>query len=60
VFSAKKYADELKLPFPPVKESVREEKDHPMGCYVFEGQHPEEPTVMHMPLFNLQNCHGVW
>ncbi|XP_042184195.1 cytosolic phospholipase A2 zeta [Oncorhynchus tshawytscha] len=56
VFSAKKYADELKLPFPPVKESVREEKDHPKGCYVFEGRCPEEPTVMHMPLFNLQNC----
>uniref|UniRef100_A0A8C7K3F1 Cytosolic phospholipase A2 zeta n=1 Tax=Oncorhynchus kisutch TaxID=8019 RepID=A0A8C7K3F1_ONCKI len=60
VFSAKQYADELKLPFPPVKESVREEKDHPQDCYVFEGRHPEEPTVMHMPLFNLQNCQGVW
>ncbi|XP_064881060.1 uncharacterized protein LOC135574108 [Oncorhynchus nerka] len=58
VFSANQYADELKLPFPPVKESVREEKDHPKGCYVFEGRHPEEPTVMHMPLFNLQNCQG--
>uniref|UniRef100_A0AAZ3R590 PLA2c domain-containing protein n=1 Tax=Oncorhynchus tshawytscha TaxID=74940 RepID=A0AAZ3R590_ONCTS len=56
VFSAKQYADELKLPFPSVKESVREEKDHPQDCYVFEGRHPEEPTVMHMPLFNLQNC----
>uniref|UniRef100_A0A8C8ENH5 PLA2c domain-containing protein n=1 Tax=Oncorhynchus tshawytscha TaxID=74940 RepID=A0A8C8ENH5_ONCTS len=58
VFSAKQYADELKLPFPSVKESVREEKDHPQDCYVFEGRHPEEPTVMHMPLFNLQNCQG--
>ncbi|XP_071022859.1 cytosolic phospholipase A2 gamma-like [Oncorhynchus clarkii lewisi] len=57
VFSAKKYADELKLPFPPVKESVREEKDHPQDCYVFEGQRTEEPTIMHMPLFNLRNCH---
>ncbi|XP_064787516.1 cytosolic phospholipase A2 gamma-like [Oncorhynchus masou masou] len=54
VFSAKKYADELKLPFPPVKESVREEKDHPQDCYVFEGLHT--PTIMHMPLFNMQNC----
>ncbi|XP_064787515.1 cytosolic phospholipase A2 zeta-like [Oncorhynchus masou masou] len=54
VFSAKKYMDELKLPFPPVKESVREEKDHPQDCYVFEGLHT--PTIMHMPLFNLQNC----
>ncbi|CDQ84852.1 unnamed protein product [Oncorhynchus mykiss] len=44
------------LPFPTVKESVREEKDHPQGCYVFEGRRPEEPTVIHMPLFNLQNC----
>uniref|UniRef100_A0AAZ3SUC7 PLA2c domain-containing protein n=1 Tax=Oncorhynchus tshawytscha TaxID=74940 RepID=A0AAZ3SUC7_ONCTS len=58
VFNAKKYALQQKLPFPPVKESVREEKDHPQGCYVFEGRHPEEPTVMHMPLFNLQNCQG--
>ncbi|XP_071022860.1 cytosolic phospholipase A2 gamma-like [Oncorhynchus clarkii lewisi] len=56
VFSAKKYALQQKLPFPPVKESVREEKDHPQGCYVFEGQRTEEPTVIHMPLFNLQNC----
>uniref|UniRef100_A0A8C7PQE0 PLA2c domain-containing protein n=1 Tax=Oncorhynchus mykiss TaxID=8022 RepID=A0A8C7PQE0_ONCMY len=56
VFSAKKYALQQKLPFPPVKESVREEKDHPQGCYVFEGQNT--PTVMHMPLFNLQNCQG--
>ncbi|XP_055757066.1 cytosolic phospholipase A2 gamma-like [Salvelinus fontinalis] len=55
VFRAKKYALQQKLPFPPVKESVRVEKDHPQGCYVFEGRHPE-PTVMHMPLFNLQNC----
>ncbi|KAM9401243.1 cytosolic phospholipase A2 gamma-like isoform 6-T6 [Salvelinus alpinus] len=58
VFSAKQYADELKLPFPPVKESVRKEKDHPQDCYVFQGRRPEEPTVMHMPLFNLQNCPG--
>nr|XP_046175030.1 cytosolic phospholipase A2 gamma-like [Oncorhynchus gorbuscha] len=56
VFNAKKYALQQKLPFPPVKESVREEKDHPQDCYVFEGQYPEEPTIMHMPLFNLQNC----
>ncbi|XP_038831810.1 cytosolic phospholipase A2 gamma-like [Salvelinus namaycush] len=56
VFSAKQYADELKLPFPPVKESVRKEKDHPQDCYVFQGRRPEEPTIMHMPLFNLQNC----
>ncbi|XP_055756924.1 cytosolic phospholipase A2 gamma-like isoform X3 [Salvelinus fontinalis] len=56
VFSAKQYADELELPFPPVKESMREAKDHPQDCYVFEGRRPEEPTVMHMPLFNLQNC----
>ncbi|XP_029509542.1 cytosolic phospholipase A2 zeta-like isoform X2 [Oncorhynchus nerka] len=56
VFSAKQYADELKLPFPPVNDDIRKEKDHPKGCYVFEGRHPEEPTVMHMPLFNLQNC----
>ncbi|XP_038831963.1 cytosolic phospholipase A2 gamma-like [Salvelinus namaycush] len=56
VFRAKKYALQQKLPFPPVKESVRVEKDHPQGCYVFEGRRPEEPTVMHMPLFNLQNC----
>uniref|UniRef100_A0A673WVW0 Cytosolic phospholipase A2 zeta-like n=1 Tax=Salmo trutta TaxID=8032 RepID=A0A673WVW0_SALTR len=58
VFSAKQYADELKLHFPPVKESVREEKDHPQDCYVFEGRCPEEPTIMHMPLFNLRNCKG--
>ncbi|XP_055757067.1 cytosolic phospholipase A2 zeta-like [Salvelinus fontinalis] len=58
VFSAKQYADELKLPFPPVKESVRKEKDHPQDFYVFEGRRPEEPTVMHMPLFNLRNCQG--
>ncbi|XP_071233886.1 cytosolic phospholipase A2 gamma-like [Salvelinus alpinus] len=58
VFSAKKYALQQKLPFPPVKESVRVEKDHPQGCYVFEGRHPEEPTIMHLPLFNLQNCQG--
>uniref|UniRef100_A0A8C7K3V3 Cytosolic phospholipase A2 zeta n=1 Tax=Oncorhynchus kisutch TaxID=8019 RepID=A0A8C7K3V3_ONCKI len=56
VFNAKTYALQQKLPFPPVKESVREEKDHPQGCYIFEGRRPEEPTVMHMPLFNLQNC----
>uniref|UniRef100_A0A673WZF2 Cytosolic phospholipase A2 zeta-like n=1 Tax=Salmo trutta TaxID=8032 RepID=A0A673WZF2_SALTR len=60
VFSAKQYADELKLHFPPVKESVREEKDHPQDCYVFEGRCPEEPTIMHMPLFNLRNCKGLW
>uniref|UniRef100_A0A8K9WXZ7 PLA2c domain-containing protein n=1 Tax=Oncorhynchus mykiss TaxID=8022 RepID=A0A8K9WXZ7_ONCMY len=60
VFSAKKYADELKLPFPPVNEDIRKEKDHPQDCYVFEGRRPEEPTIMHMPLFNLRNCHGVW
>ncbi|XP_014011709.1 cytosolic phospholipase A2 gamma [Salmo salar] len=58
VLSAKQYADELKLPFPPVKESVRKEKEHPQDCYVFEGRRPEEPTIMHMPLFNLQNCKG--
>uniref|UniRef100_A0A8C7PR45 PLA2c domain-containing protein n=1 Tax=Oncorhynchus mykiss TaxID=8022 RepID=A0A8C7PR45_ONCMY len=58
VFSAKKYADELKLPFPPVNEDIRKEKDHPQDCYVFEGRRPEEPTIMHMPLFNLRNCHG--
>ncbi|XP_029609956.1 cytosolic phospholipase A2 gamma-like [Salmo trutta] len=56
VFSAKKYALQQKVPFPPVKESVRDEKDRPQGCYVFEGRRPEEPTIMHMPLFNLQNC----
>ncbi|XP_035609239.1 cytosolic phospholipase A2 zeta-like [Oncorhynchus keta] len=55
VFSAKQYADELKLPFPPVNDDIRKEKDHPQDCYVFEGQHT--PTIMHMPLFNLQNCH---
>uniref|UniRef100_A0A4W5LDE8 PLA2c domain-containing protein n=1 Tax=Hucho hucho TaxID=62062 RepID=A0A4W5LDE8_9TELE len=60
VFSAKEYARQQKLPFPPVNESVREEKDHPQGCYVFEGRRPEEPTIMHMPLFNLQNCQGLW
>uniref|UniRef100_A0A673WXS5 PLA2c domain-containing protein n=1 Tax=Salmo trutta TaxID=8032 RepID=A0A673WXS5_SALTR len=60
VFSAKQYADELKLPFPPVKESVRKEKEHPQDCYVFEGRRPEEPTIMHMPLFNLRNCQGLW
>uniref|UniRef100_A0A673WXM7 PLA2c domain-containing protein n=1 Tax=Salmo trutta TaxID=8032 RepID=A0A673WXM7_SALTR len=59
VFSAKQYADELKLPFPPVKESVRKEKEHPQDCYVFEGRRPEEPTIMHMPLFNLRNCQGL-
>uniref|UniRef100_A0A4W5LD03 PLA2c domain-containing protein n=1 Tax=Hucho hucho TaxID=62062 RepID=A0A4W5LD03_9TELE len=58
VFSAKEYACQQKLPFPPVNESVREENDHPQDCYVFEGRRPEEPTVMHMPLFNLQNCQG--
>ncbi|XP_029610728.1 cytosolic phospholipase A2 gamma-like [Salmo trutta] len=58
VFSAKQYADELKLPFPPVKESVRKEKEHPQDCYVFEGRRPEEPTIMHSPLFNLRNCQG--
>ncbi|XP_029610730.1 cytosolic phospholipase A2 gamma-like [Salmo trutta] len=58
VLSAKQYADELKLPFPPVKESVRKEKEHPQDCYVFEGRRPEEPTIMHMPLFNLRNCKG--
>uniref|UniRef100_A0A4W5L3G3 PLA2c domain-containing protein n=1 Tax=Hucho hucho TaxID=62062 RepID=A0A4W5L3G3_9TELE len=56
VFRAKDYARQQKVPFPPVKESVREEKDHPRDCYVFEGRRPEEPTIMHMPLFNLQNC----
>eukprot|EP00063_Salmo_salar_P036823 XP_014011658.1 PREDICTED: cytosolic phospholipase A2 gamma-like [Salmo salar] len=56
VFSSKQYADELKLPFPPVDERMREEKDHPQDCYVFEGQLPKQPTIMHMPLFNLQNC----
>uniref|UniRef100_A0A4W5L3G8 PLA2c domain-containing protein n=1 Tax=Hucho hucho TaxID=62062 RepID=A0A4W5L3G8_9TELE len=59
VFRAKDYARQQKVPFPPVKESVREEKDHPRDCYVFEGRRPEEPTIMHMPLFNLQNCQGL-
>ncbi|CAB1345375.1 unnamed protein product [Coregonus sp. 'balchen'] len=56
VRSAKTYALLLEVPFPPVKQSVWEEKDHPEDCYVFEGKSPEVPTIMHMPLFNLQNC----
>ncbi|XP_069094418.1 cytosolic phospholipase A2 gamma [Pleurodeles waltl] len=43
------------IPFPDVTLHKNEEEE-PSGCYIFKG--PNVPTVMHIPLFNKENCAG--
>ncbi|KAG8006713.1 Cytosolic phospholipase A2 gamma, partial [Nibea albiflora] len=52
---ARKYAAEVKKPFPEIDDKILKEKDWPKDCYVFEGKE-KEPTIVYMPLFNRRNC----
>ncbi|XP_069505151.1 cytosolic phospholipase A2 gamma-like [Ambystoma mexicanum] len=49
------YCRSNKIPFPIITLDTREE-NYPSGCYIFKG--PNVPTVMHFPLFNVDNCPG--
>ncbi|XP_069094420.1 cytosolic phospholipase A2 gamma-like isoform X2 [Pleurodeles waltl] len=49
------YCKANKIPFPDIKVNKHEETK-PSGCYVFKG--PNVPTVVHIPLFNTENCAG--
>ncbi len=55
----RKYADQVKKPFPELDNETLAEKDWPRDFYVFEGKE-NEPTIIYMPLFNRQNCKGLW
>ncbi|KAK7938598.1 hypothetical protein WMY93_001924 [Mugilogobius chulae] len=53
---ARAYAAEVQKPFPQLDDQVlKEEKDWPRDCYVFEGN-GTAPTIVFMPLFNRRNC----
>ncbi|XP_046893801.1 cytosolic phospholipase A2 gamma-like [Hypomesus transpacificus] len=52
---AQNYSRKMNKPFPQFNHSVLEEREQPEDFYVFEGQEGE-PTILYMPLFNLQNC----
>ncbi|XP_067089624.1 cytosolic phospholipase A2 gamma-like isoform X1 [Osmerus mordax] len=52
---AQNYSRKMNKPFPQFNQSVLEEREQPKDFYVFEGQE-SEPTILYMPLFNLQNC----
>ena len=54
---AQNYSRKMNKPFPQFNHSVLEEREQPEDFYVFEGQEGE-PTILYMPLFNLQNCQG--
>lgn len=56
---ARDYAAEVKKPFPEIDNKVLEDRDWPKDCYVFEGN-GTEPTIVYMPLFNQQNCKGLF
>ncbi|XP_078500928.1 cytosolic phospholipase A2 gamma-like isoform X2 [Lissotriton helveticus] len=49
------YCKANNIPFPDVTLHEHEEKE-PSGCYIFKGLNV--PTVMHIPLFNKENCAG--
>lgn len=56
---ARDYAAAVKKPFPKIDNKILEEKDWPRDCYVFEGKE-KEPTIIFMPLFNRNNCKGLF
>ncbi|XP_069505187.1 cytosolic phospholipase A2 gamma-like isoform X2 [Ambystoma mexicanum] len=49
------YCKHNNIPFPDITVEEKDEKT-PSGCYIFK--EPNAPTVMHFPLFNLDNCAG--
>lgn len=49
----------MKKPFPEIHANILEERLWPKDCYVFEGQ-GEAPSNVYMPLFNQQNCKGLF
>uniref|UniRef100_K7FRN6 PLA2c domain-containing protein n=1 Tax=Pelodiscus sinensis TaxID=13735 RepID=K7FRN6_PELSI len=52
--STSEYCQTNQIPFPLVDPQVIKDKDKPSGCYIFKGK--DTPTVMHFPLFNMENC----
>uniref|UniRef100_A0A4W6E0Q5 PLA2c domain-containing protein n=1 Tax=Lates calcarifer TaxID=8187 RepID=A0A4W6E0Q5_LATCA len=59
MFEVLDYATEVRKPFPEIDNKILEERDWPKDCYVFEGKE-KEPTIIYMPLFNRQNCKGLF
>lgn len=56
---ARDYAAAVQKPFPKIDDKILEEKDWPRDCYVFEGKE-KEPTIVFLPLFNRNNCKGLF
>uniref|UniRef100_A0A3P9HIU0 PLA2c domain-containing protein n=1 Tax=Oryzias latipes TaxID=8090 RepID=A0A3P9HIU0_ORYLA len=56
---AKEYAAAVKKPFPEIHADILEDRVWPKDCYVFEGQ-GDAPSIVYMPLFNQQNCRGLF
>ena len=49
-----KHCNELGISFPAI-DCTKSDNNSPKGFYVFKGV-KEAPTVIHIPLFNVENC----